>query len=409
MAKSDSIGAEADRIAGMAGGRALAAWLAITSIFVVALFMMRTDPIFTLPASLAEAGNQDFAAFWRAGRMMLEGRATEAYDPALFRTDLPPEGQGLLFLNPPHFFLLIWPFSLMSYGAAKAVWLALNASGFCAIGIAAGRAHNQKILFSILMLASPAAFAALLIGQASPLIAAAMLAALLLAKNRPLLAGLLLALITVKPQYGFLIPVFLAARGEWRAFAAAAASSIALAGASFLIWGPGPWAAFFQTFSADYLPHTQGTMRDTVTVYQTAGKLGGGAMVQMAMQLAAMLGGAIAVWIVSRRWARNGAIGFTIIATTFVSPSLWVYDWPLYAAGLFMLLREWARLPIALQIAAALLWIAPLISLGLATMESSLAAPVITAAALILIFLHGTALYESGYSTSSTFSGKSPS
>jgi hypothetical protein len=88
------------------------------------------------------------------------------------------------------------------------------------------------------------------------------------------------------------------------------------------------------------------------------------------------------VFLAAKRWLREAAIGFTLLASAFASPSLWIYDWPLVAAGLFMLARAGAPFPPALQLLAGALWIAPLISLGFTTMESALAAPAIFAAAL---------------------------
>lgn len=384
---------EMNGLAGRLGGRGFAAALVVCAVFSIALFHLRAGPIFAAPTSLAEAGKGDFPAFWRAGEMALEGDAAQAYDPAAFRAAFGADGQGLLFLNPPQFFLLIWPFSLLSYGAAKSVWLVLNALALGAVAVLAGRGRAQTGAFLVFILFSPAAFAAFLPAQVSPLVAAGLLAALILAKERPLAAGLLLALVTAKPQYALLVPVFLAARGEWRAFAAAAVFSLLFAALSFFVLGAQTWAAFFGALGGEHLSHAGAIMRDAVTAHHTAGKLGAGPPARMAVQLAAAAAGAVMVWTVARHWRRDAAIGFTLIVSAFVSPSLWVYDWPLFAAGLFMLARDCGRWPAPVQLAAALLWVAPLISLGFATMESSLAAPVIAAIAIAVFFVRGKALF----------------
>ena len=103
LAKSDSIWTQADRFAGMVGGRTFAGALFATAIFSIALFALRADVVFALPPSLADAKNQDFATFWRAGAMMLEGRAAAAYDPAQFREALSPESKACFF-STPHIF-----------------------------------------------------------------------------------------------------------------------------------------------------------------------------------------------------------------------------------------------------------------------------------------------------------------
>lgn len=392
-ANKGGVWTEIGGLAGLLGGRGFAAALFLYAVFSLALFHLRAEPIFDAPPSLAEAGKGDFPAFWRAGEMALGGNAAQAYDPAAFRSGFGEDGQGLLFLNPPQFFLLIWPFSLLSYGVAKTVWLVLNALALAAVAVLAGRGRTQTGLFLVFLALSPAAFAAFLPAQVSPLVAAGLLAAMILAKERPIAAGLLLALLTAKPQYAMLVPVFLAARGEWRAFAAAAVLSLLFAALSFFVLGAQAWTAFFGALGGEHLSHAELLMRDMVTVHQTAGKLGAGPAARMAAQLAAAAGGAVMVWTVARRWRRDAAIGFTLIASTFVSLSLWVYDWPMFAAGLFMLARECGRWPASLQLAAALLWAAPLISLGFATMDSSLAAPAIAAIAIGLFFVRGKTLF----------------
>lgn len=417
MAKAPSPAMVMDRMAGLLGGRGFAGVLTLSALFSLALFYARAD-LFALPASVAHAGKEDFIAFWRAAVLMLQGEAAQAYDPVAFRDGLADDAQGLLFLNPPQFFLLLWPFGLFSYGAAKALWIALNLGALGAVAALAGKGRLQAGLFALFLILSPAAFGAFLPLQLAPLVAAGFLAALLIAKDRPLLSGLLFALLTAKPQYALLAPVFLAARGEWQAFAAAAAFSLGFAALSWLVLGTGTWAAFFEAVGGQHVPHAAANMRDAFTLHQTVGKLGGGALLKIIVQAGAILICGFAVWGTARRWPREAAAGFALIASTFVAPSLWAYDWPLFAAGLFLLARAHGRWPMALQGAAALLWIAPLISLGVGTMASSLAAPAITAAALATLYFTGTPVFAAACSgpaysgsagTSSSCSGNSPS
>ena len=411
MANLPSTGALFDTMADRLGGRGFAAALVLSALFSLALFSARGD-IFALPPSVMEAGKQDLVAFWRAAQMALAGDAADAYDPALFREGLAADVQGLLMLNPPQFFLLLWPLGLLSYGAAKALWITLNLAALVALAGLASRDRTQAGLFAVLILLSPAAFCLFLVMQITPLVAAAFLAALLLAKERPLLSGLLFALLTAKPQFAILAPVFLAARGEWRAFAAAAAFSVLFAGLSWAVLGGETWRAFLQAVGGQHLAHAGAVMRDALSLHHSLGKLGGSTGAKAALQVGAMLLGALAVWHTARHWRREAAAGFALIASTFISPSLWPYDWLLFAAGLFLLARTQGRWPLAFQAAAALLWVAPLISLGFGTIESSLAAPIIAAAALITLYYTGMPLFaaHSGSTgASSSISGNSPS
>ena len=64
-------------------------------------------------------------------------------------------------------------------------------------------------------------------------------------ERRPILGGLLFGALSFKPQLGLLIPIALAAGGRWRAFAAAAASSLGLLTGALLLFGPRTFDAFF--------------------------------------------------------------------------------------------------------------------------------------------------------------------
>jgi hypothetical protein len=383
----------AERRAAGAGGVVFVAALVISAFFSLMLFDLRSDKIFTLPASLDEASAEDIAAYWRAGRMALDGAAASTYDAEAFRAGLPPPNDGLLWLHPPHFLLLTAPLAALPYPAFKAFWTALSVLSL----LASVRLTAAKPLFYATMLLSPAAFASLLAMQAGPVIAAGLAAALAGAERRPIIAGIVLAFLTMKPQYGLLAPVFLAAIGAWRAFAVAAIASAALMALSAAIFGGGVWREFFgYIFGGGLGDHTLLVHRDMVTINQTIGKLGGDAQWRDLAQIAAILVVGAAVYVTARRWRRNAAVGFTLLASAFVSPSLWIYDWPLVAAGLFMLARAASPWPVRLQLAAAALWTAPLISLGFTTMQSSLAAPTIFAATLAGFWLWGERLREAG-------------
>lgn len=374
-----------------AGGVVFAAALIGLAIFSLALFDLRAEKIFSLPASVEAAPAEDIAAYWRAGRMALEGAAASAYDAEEFRAGLSPPNDGLLWLNPPHFLLLTAPLAALSYPAYKALWIAISVLSL----IACVRLTAPKSLFYVALLLSPAAFASFLVLQAGPMIAAGLAAALIAAERRPLLAGILLAFLTMKPQYGLLVPVFLVAIGAWRAFAAAAVMSILLMALSAAIFGGGVWLAFFDyAFGGGLGDHSLLIHRDMLTINQTIGKLGGGVLLRDAAQIFAIFAGGIAVYAAARRWRRDMAIGFTLLASAFVSPSLWVYDWPLVAAGLLMATRAASPWPVPVQLGAAALWAAPLISLGFATMQSSFAAPAIFAATLGGFWLWGERLRE---------------
>jgi hypothetical protein len=357
------------------GGPVFGLVVLLSALFCGVLFDLRADKIFDFPAKVAEASAEDLVAFQRAADMADAGQASEAYDAAAFREGLIPQHKGMLWLNPPHGFLLVAPMSGAPYGAAKVALLALTILSLAAIG-AMARAPLWMIASLIV---SPAAFASLLVMQTGPLVALGLLAAFMLAPSRPAAAGLILALLTVKPQYGLMAPVFLVALGCWRAIGWGAVFSAALAALSVAAYGAGPWVAFFESMTSGAMSvHGANLHRDMLSVGSTLLKLGAGSL-SGAGQVVAIAACAAVTFAAARRLPHEAAIGVALLACAAASPSLWVYDWPLVAAGLLMLARATSPWPPLLQLAAGLLWIGPLYSLGLGTMASSLIAPALLA------------------------------
>ncbi len=374
-----------------AGGPAFAVVLVLASAFTVALLDLRASKIFTLPQSAAEASAEDLVAFFRAGAMAAEDRAAQAYDASAFREGLAPQHQGMLWLNPPHALLVVTPLGAAPYGMAKLALIALSALSLALIA----RMAKAPPWLSATLLISPAAFASLLVMQTGPLIAVGLLAALKLAGPRPIAAGLVLALLTMKPQYGLIAPVFLVALGHWRAIGAAAIFSALFVALSIALFGTAPWAAFFDSLTGGAISAHAGNLhRDMLSAASTLAKLGMSSSIGVAGQAATILLGGLAVFIAARRWPQDGAIGFALLVSAAASPSLWVYDWPLVAAGLLMLVRASAGAPwpAPLQLAAGFLWLGPLYSLGLGTIASSLIAPLLLALTLVLAWFWGGAL-----------------
>lgn len=371
-----------------AGGPVVAIILVLTSLFSGALISLRAEKILSFPASATEAGAEDLVAFFRAADMAAEGNASGAYDAEAFREGLSDRQKGMLWLNPPHTLLLVAPLADAPYAAAKAALMAMSLLSLFLIG----RMSGAPLWMTAALLMSPAAFASLLVMQTGPLVALGVLSSLLLAKTRPLAAGLILALLTMKAQYGLVAPVFLAALGCWRAIGAAAIFSALLAALSVAAFGAGPWAAFFDSIDGGAISAHAGNLhRDMVSAGSTLLKLGAGDSAALGQAAVIVLCAAV-TFLGARRFPRDAAVGIALLASAAASPSLWVYDWPLIAAGLFMLMRAGAPWPPHLQLAAGLLWIGPLYSLGMGTMASSLIAPSLLAITLCAAWLWAMSL-----------------
>lgn len=354
-----------------AGGPVFAAILIMTSLFTALLLEARADKIFSLPPSATEASAEDLVAFYRASEMAAEGRAADAYDATSFREGLAEPHKGMLWLNPPHAFLAVAPLGGVSYGAAKLSLLALTALSLFAIA----SMTKAPLWAAAALILSPAAFASLLVMQTGALIALGLLASLTLAGSQPVAAGLILALLTMKPQYGLMAPVFLAALGCWRAIGWGAAFTTALVGLSAALFGVASWEACFESLAGGAISaHGANLHRDMLSASSTLMKFGAGSF-SAAGQSAVIAACAALTFIAARRLSREAAIGVALLASAAAAPSLWVYDWSLIAAGLLMLARASSPWPPLLQLAAGLLWIGPLYSLGMMTMASSLIAP----------------------------------
>lgn len=360
------------------GGPVFAVILVLTSLFTALLFEMRAEKIFSLPPAAEAAVAEDLVAFYRAAELASEGAAANAYDAASFREGLGARHKGLLWLNPPHALLTVAPLDNISYGAAKLALLALTALTLFLVA----RMAKAPWWMAATLIVSPASFASLLVLQIGALVAAGLFASLTLARSRPIAAGLILALLTMKPQYGLMAPIFLAACGHWRAIGWGAAFTMALVALSVWRFGAAPWGAFFESVAGGAISaHGAGLHRDMLSAGSTLIKLGAGPF-SSAGQLTIIAACAAVTFIAARRLPREAALGVALLASAAASPSLWVYDWPLVAAGLLMLARASSPWPPLLQLAAGLLWIGPLYSLGMTTMASSLIAPALLALTL---------------------------
>lgn len=184
---------------------------------------------------------RDFLNFWMYGRAAFDVSPERYYDVdtylAALDAVLGPGFFGQMWSYPPTLMLFAAPFGLIGYGHALAIWT----TGSVTLLVAALRLWSRSRLVILASVFAPPATFALLSGQASLLIAAALMTAFKLLDRRPIIAGILIGLLTVKPQVGLLIPVFLCVTGRWRVFCAAALTAGAMVALVALLWGPHIW------------------------------------------------------------------------------------------------------------------------------------------------------------------------
>lgn len=333
----------------------------------------------------------DFIVFWTAAQSLTTDNPLAAYDSAVMEAMLLEnfpgrDGYNLTWQYPPTMFLVIAPFAALGYVPALWAWGAGTAAMLATVLVRFWRNYAALLI----AFASAAMFQALITGQTGFFTAALIAAAAGFADRRPLLAGLAAGLLTVKPQFGLLIPVAFAAAGCWRAFGAAAATCAALAALSLVLIGPESWLAFKDAvtshgglMSTDVFPyHKLVTALGFLTL---AGAPAGVAMGGQAAGALALAGFVFYVWRRTEEWDLRAMA--LIAAAPLATPYAFYYELTIFIPALFLLARRgmengwlpWER-P-----ALALLWTLPLFTPG---DKNSMLAFLIAAGAFALCARH---------------------
>jgi alpha-1,2-mannosyltransferase len=292
----------------------------------------------------------DFSSFYAAGSLVLDGRAGDVYDMAAhyareqqtFGAATPYYG----WLYPPIFLLLATPLALLPYPLALATWQGGTFALYLAV-IAAilRRPRRDGGAIAQLWLPVAAAFPAVFInlghGQNGFLTAGLLGAALVALPQRPVLSGILFGLLAYKPQFAVVIPVALLAAGQWRTILAAVATVIALAGATYLAFGPELWWAFAaSTETSRKLLLEQGDVgfEKLQSVFAAVRMLGGGISLAYIVQgIASVLAVGSVAWIWRSPRDRDLKAALLMVATLLASPHVLDYDLMILAPAMAFL------------------------------------------------------------------------
>lgn len=312
----------------------------------------------------------DFVVFGEAAKAAADGEAAAIYDPrvleARLRTTYPArESFRLSWQYPPTMFLVTAPLAAASYPLSFALW-ALATGGLFLVAVSRVWRHRLALF---LVIASPAAFQALITGQTGFLTAALLTTAAVSPDRRWLVAGLAAGLLTVKPQLGLLIPIAFAAAGCWRAFGVAAATALLMAGASLAIFGAETWTAFIAalTVHGAEMQSAIFPFEKLVSAYGGVVMLGLPMRAAMGLQIAASLGLAIfvaLVWRGVKEWDLRLAV--LCSAALLASPYAFYYEMIVALPALFIVAKRgietgWLA---GEKIALAALWLAPMFVLS---------------------------------------------
>lgn len=284
--------------------------------------------------------NTDFANYWIAARLILDGQVTDVFGPhaayfshmqAAFGEDYPWH----VWSYPPHYLLLIWPVGLLSYPAAMAAFLSLTAGLY----LLAVKAFSGRLDAWLLALLLPFAAVNVLAAQNGFLTGSLMLAGLAWRQERPVLSGVAFGLLTVKPQLGLLLPLLLIAERRWSVIGSALATSAAVLVLSLAVFGVDSWLGFVEhTVPYQRLVMDQGTGIMTAMMLPPFGSLrvlgldGQAALPYHVASALPALGLALLVFFRSEdRLVREAVL---LTATFLVTPFALVYDMGAFVAAI---------------------------------------------------------------------------
>lgn len=361
-----------DRVFGAVGGRVFTIGALVVAVVIFVLYVFFLPNFTDFSPSNAPINHKDLVAFLRAGDMAIAGEAVGAYDRVLFQSGLPEGNSAHLWLYPPTGLLAAAPLALLPFGAVKLAWIAAAFLAAIAIARLSGGANPLKTLA---LAFSPAIFSALFIFQAGAVVAAILSFALSQAARRPILAGVAFGVLTIKPQYGLMAPMFLLATRNVKTFAAATITALVLAAMSVALFGTESWSAFFASLEGSHAGLAMRPQPGGVSAAQLAIKLGGGGAAAIAAEFGAIVVSAACVALAASRLSRSGLVAVTLYASLAASPSAWIYDWALVAAALAFYAAAAPKWGVGFQIAALLLWVAALPATFGVGGETSLIAP----------------------------------
>ena len=310
----------------------------------------------------------DFAAYWAASSLVLDGEADAVYDAAAIRARQEEVARvddvGLPWLYPPYSLFFVLPLGLAPLGVSLAAWVVVTGGVF----LASVRRICRSRVAIVLAAVFPATLWNVFIGQNGLLTAGLFAWGMLALNSRPVASGLTLGLLAFKPQLFPLILVALLAGRKRLAFAAAVASFGALLLASVAFFGLGAWEEF-----ASSVPRTSDLVyegRFPLAKMQsvTAAVLLAGAtpaVSQVAQAAAGLISVGFVVWLWRRKVSFEYQAAGLALAALFAAPYSYHYD--LTIMGLAMLWlgvrarqdgwKRWEREVLVLA------WFTPLVSL----------------------------------------------
>jgi alpha-1,2-mannosyltransferase len=339
---------------------------------------------------LARPTSTDFVSFYAAGSLADSGRPELAYDQVAH--DAAEQGataagiEYRFFYYPPVFLLLCAALAHLSYLAAFLVFEAATLALFLIVTREILAECNWSTIIPVL--AFPATFWTLGLGQNAFLTAALFGAGTLCIDRRPILAGFCFGALCYKPHFAVLVPVALLAGRHWRALAASLGSAAALCGLSLIAFGWETWQGFAAAAAGSDATYASGRINFGGLITPFGGVLlaGGTPNAASMAQVAATLGAGLVVAFVWRRGLSLPLRGATLAAATLVAvPVALIYDLMLAAVAAAWLVRDPAGIAGWERVALAALFVLSITPPGLAEAWHVPAGPIVALGLLALV------------------------
>ena len=342
---------------------------------------------------LSGPASTDFVSFYAAGSLADAGTPELAYDQpahqAAEERATEPGIQYRFFYYPPVFLLLCAALARLPYIGAFVVFEAATLALYLIVARRILEERGWAVLLPLL--AFPAVFWTLGLGQNSFLTAALLGAGTLYIDRRPLLAGILLGALCYKPHFGLLVPVALIAGRHWRAFGAAVVSVAGLCLLSLILFGWGTWHDFLAQAARSHATYESGSISfgGFVSPFGAVLLLGGSPPAAYAVQASTTLAAGLLVGFVWRGGRPLPIRAATLAAATVVAvPVILVYDLMLAAVAAAWLTRDEGGLSTAEKTILAALIVLSLDPRGIAEAWHVPIAPLVAIAVLALAAIH---------------------
>jgi len=264
----------------------------------------------------------DFLAIWNGGRVAVA-------EPArLYDFQYLSALQGIAasddvlrpYINPPSALLLFAPLGLLPFKLAYLVLMALSLAVLAIAGV-----RIRALWWQVLL---PTVAFTIFCGQLSLLIAGLVVLGLSF-RARPALAGLMFAIAaSIKPQLLVLLPIALAAQGQWRTILFTGAGGLLICAASASLFGLQTWLDWFAALPRfNAVVAQQGLLDTAITPYAKLTALGvNGAWAWLLAPVAVW-----AVWSAFRRDAWSAQLIALLGGALLISPYAMNYELALLA------------------------------------------------------------------------------